>query len=127
MALRLAHHERAPGEALQRGDAERVGGADERVRLAVHVDERVDARIAREEIRAAEARDDLVRERLQLRLPLPPRVPARETVPPLGAAERVQRLPVARLERLVEVPCGDARSEERRVGKECRSRWSSYY
>jgi len=24
-------------------------------------------------------------------------------------------------------PCGAARSEERRVGKECRSRWSPYH
>ena len=27
----------------------------------------------------------------------------------------------------LEIPCGIVRSEERRVGKECRSRWSPYH
>src|SRR2546430_14317813 len=30
-------------------------------------------------------------------------------------------------ERLKEIECGPTRSEERRVGKECRSRWSPYH
>ena len=30
-------------------------------------------------------------------------------------------------EKLVKNPSGDTRSEERRVGKECRSRWSPYH
>ena len=34
---------------------------------------------------------------------------------------------VADLHELVESRCGDVRSEERRVGKECRSRWSPYH
>ena len=28
---------------------------------------------------------------------------------------------------VVDLGCGDGRSEERRVGKECRSRWSPYH
>src|SRR3712207_7111700 len=32
-----------------------------------------------------------------------------------------------RLEQYLPLPVGDLRSEERRVGKECRSRWSPYH
>src|SRR5687768_17934565 len=35
--------------------------------------------------------------------------------------------PVLRRPRAVPVPVGQSRSEERRVGKECRSRWSPYH
>ena len=30
-------------------------------------------------------------------------------------------------EKVVEIPLSELRSEERRVGKECRSRWSPYH
>src|SRR5690349_25162974 len=54
-------------------------------------------------------------ERRQLRR-LPARRPA--PVPPAG------RLPAEGARRL-DARCGNPRSEERRVGKECRSRWSA--
>src|SRR2546430_3544424 len=39
-----------------------------------------------------------------------------------GRVVRIRRAKVVKVER-----CADARSEERRVGKECRSRWSPYH
>ena len=36
-------------------------------------------------------------------------------------------LPVGRLGLIPLISCKDLRSEERRVGKECRSRWSPYH
>src|SRR2546430_7317336 len=40
---------------------------------------------------------------------------------------RVEGVHVRRFARADEVPEREARSEERRVGKECRSRWSPYH
>src|SRR2546430_7095474 len=49
----------------------------------------------------------------------------------LNAAYRTLRDPIARIEYLVRLEEGrdtkEGRSEERRVGKECRSRWSPYH
>src|SRR3712207_8523500 len=57
----------------------------------------------------------------QVQVPLAPAVVARRLAGPRGAAEdaapAVGRLGTVRA----------ARSEERRVGKECRSRWSPYH
>ena len=59
---------------------------------------------------------------------------ARTTQPPLAVsamdgyavrAQDIQNVPVA-LDIIEEIPAGH-RSEERRVGKECRSRWSAYH
>ena len=46
----------------------------------------------------------------------------------MGSTEGLQRgLDVSNTEKGISVPVGSARSEERRVGKECRSRWSPYH
>ena len=50
--------------------------------------------------------------------------------PWFGAGIDLRSLPVPRLIEVVENPSGfdaEGRSEERRVGKECRSRWSPYH
>ena len=44
-----------------------------------------------------------------------------------GAVERVEGAVEGFYSRLFVVPNPDGRSEERRVGKECRSRWSPYH
>src|SRR3712207_7123976 len=44
-----------------------------------------------------------------------------------GAARAQVRAVVGRVEKLVAADPEAARSEERRVGKECRSRWSPYH
>src|SRR5437667_5291392 len=50
-------------------------------------------------------------------------------ISPRGAPRREARLSARRRERplVPHHPGGRARSEERRVGKECRSRWSPYH
>jgi peptide/nickel transport system ATP-binding protein len=45
----------------------------------------------------------------------------------LGLSGKEKRKKVAELLDMVELPVAFARSEERRVGKECRSRWSPYH
>src|SRR3989442_234314 len=47
---------------------------------------------------------------------------------PLAPADVLQHgLERRRVEELLRLPLGQWRSEERRVGKECRSRWSPYH
>ena len=41
--------------------------------------------------------------------------------------DSVKELSVLELKELIDAYCEDFRSEERRVGKECRSRWSPYH
>ena len=41
--------------------------------------------------------------------------------------EDLQKIPRKGISRAVTIPSEQARSEERRVGKECRSRWSPYH
>jgi len=44
-----------------------------------------------------------------------------------GRAYTRHRRPDPRIAARIHAALGDARSEERRVGKECRSRWSPYH
>src|SRR6266542_4329231 len=44
-----------------------------------------------------------------------------------GDSEQVKYMPVSPQQRFTALQSGEVRSEERRVGKECRSRWSPYH
>src|SRR5256885_6776509 len=68
------------------------------------------------------------RGRRRLLLAVEPQFRSRPFLPPaLEPAEQPQQLPLAAVVEPAEQGTSEVRSEERRVGKECRSRWSPYH